>query len=269
MIAVRTLAGLCICLFPGTGPAGEGKPLIVAHRGLLRHAPENTLPNFRACMELRVGFEFDVRRTKDEQLICIHDSTVDRTTNGTGTVSEMTLKEVRQLDAGSWFDPRFAGEKVPTVEEILRLVAKYRQHDILIAVDLKVPNVEKEIVDLGEKFKVLHRLLFISRTISEPTVRQELRKTSAKVHVAVVADNAEEFPKAVSDSGADWIYVRFLPSKEQIEEARRGKKRVFIAGPTVADNLPKNWQHAVTAGIDAILTDYPLELRSAFRKERK
>jgi glycerophosphoryl diester phosphodiesterase len=59
-------------------------PLIVAHRGLLHHAPENTLANFRACLELRLGFEFDVEQTKDGHLVCIHDGTVDRTTNGTG-----------------------------------------------------------------------------------------------------------------------------------------------------------------------------------------
>jgi len=57
-------------------------PLIVAHRGLLHHAPENTLAYFRACLELRIGFEFDVERTKDGQLVCVHDDTVDRTTNG-------------------------------------------------------------------------------------------------------------------------------------------------------------------------------------------
>ena len=62
--------------------AAEPRPLIVAHRGLLRHAPENTLANFRACLELRLGFEFDVQATKDGQLVCIHDGTVDRTTTG-------------------------------------------------------------------------------------------------------------------------------------------------------------------------------------------
>jgi glycerophosphoryl diester phosphodiesterase len=262
------MLGFCL-IFTIASAAESQQPLIVPHRGLLRHAPENTLANFRACLELRLGFEFDVRLTKDGHPVCLHDSTVDRTTNGTGNVSDLTLKDVRKLDAGSWFDPKFAGEMVPTIAEIFQLIVEYRQHYILVAVDLKVPNVEKEIVVLAEKHKVLHRLLFIGSTITEPSVRQDLRKASAKAHVAVVANNAEEFPKAVSDSGADWVYVRFLPSKEQIEEARRVKKRVFIAGATVAGNLPKNWLHAATVGADAILTDYPLEMRSVFRKEGK
>ena len=63
------------------GNAADPQPLIVARRGLLLHAPENTLANFRACLELRLGFEFDVERTKDGHLVCIHDGTVDRTTS--------------------------------------------------------------------------------------------------------------------------------------------------------------------------------------------
>jgi glycerophosphoryl diester phosphodiesterase len=65
--------------------------------------------NFRACLELRLGFEFDVQRSKDGQLVCIHDNTVDRTTNGTGNVAELTLEQIRRLDAGNWFDLKFAG----------------------------------------------------------------------------------------------------------------------------------------------------------------
>lgn len=103
---IRSLVLLLFCV-----TAGEAsEPLIVAHRGLLHHAPENTLANFRACLELRLGFEFDVEVTKDGELVCIHDSTLDRTTNGTGKVSEHTLAEIRNLDAGSWFAPKFANE---------------------------------------------------------------------------------------------------------------------------------------------------------------
>jgi len=240
--------------------------LIVAHRGLFLHAPENTLPNFRACLELRLGFEFDVQRTKDGHLVCIHDNTVDRTTNGMGRVSELTLADIRELDAGRLFDANFAGEKVPTVEEVLKLGAKYRQHEVLIAVDLKAEDVEQEVVRLAEKHNVLNRLLFIGRAISEPTVRRAIRGTSRKAHVATVANVSKEFPKAVSDADSDWVYVRYLPSQEEIDTARRAGKRVFIAGSTVSGNAPENWQQAVRVGIDGILTDYPLDLRSARRQ---
>src|SRR5260221_14149991 len=86
-------------------------PLTVAHRGLLQHAPENTLANFRACLELRLGFEFDVQRTKDGKLVCIHDDTLNRTTNGTAKGVDLTLEEIRRLDSGTWFDSKFAGKQ--------------------------------------------------------------------------------------------------------------------------------------------------------------
>jgi glycerophosphoryl diester phosphodiesterase len=245
------------------------QPLIVAHRGLLHHAPENTLANFRACLELRLGFEFDVERTKDGHLVCIHDNTVDRTTNGTGKVSDLTLAQIRELDAGSWFDTRFAGEKVPTIDEVFLLVAEYRQHDVLIAVDLKAENVGEDVVRLAERHEVLHRLLFIGRTITEPELRKQIKVTSAKAHTAAVANNAEEFTNALFAENADWVYVRFLPTKDQIEAVHIAKQRAFIAGPTVAGSEPENWQHCADAELDGILTDYPLELRAVLKQMPK
>lgn len=255
------LSVLCILAVHLDATAAEPQPLIVAHRGLLRHAPENTLANFRACLELRLGFEFDVERTKDGHLVCIHDSTVDRTTNGTGKVSELPLAEIKELDAGSWFDPKFAGEKVPTVDEVLKLISEYRHHDVLIAVDLKATNVGQDVVRLAEKHNVLHRLLFIGTTISEPFVREEIKAASKQAQTAVVANNADEFPAALGADDGDWVYFRYLPTEKQIKSVHQADKRAFIAGSTVSGNLPDNWRLAATVGIDAVLTDYPLELR--------
>ena len=259
------LSALCLLVVPLMSVADE--PLIVAHRGLLLHAPENTLANFRACLELRLGFEFDVEKTKDGHLVCIHGDTVDRTSNGTGKVSDLTLEELRSLDAGSWFDPRFAGEKVPTIDEILKLVAEYQQHDFLIAVDLKAEGVEQEVVLLAEMHKVLHMLLFIGRTISEPHVRDQIRSVSKKAHTAAVANSTEEFPKALAALNADYVYFRYLPPKDQMESVRSAGKRAFIAGAKVSGNVPENWQHAVDLRIDGILTDYPFELADVLRHQ--
>lgn len=243
--------------------AAPAEPLIVGHRGMLLDAPENTLPGFRACLELRLGFEFDVRRTKDGALVCLHDSTVDRTTDGSGKVSDLTLAEIRELDAGGWFHPSFAGEKVPTVEEVLTLIAQYKRHEVLVAVDLKAENVEEEVVRLAEKQDVLERLLFIGRTITEPTVRQTIRKASGKAQIAILANRPEELPKATGDADADWVYLRYFPSKHEMSAVRESGKRSFITSVTV--DLPDNWQRAVAAGISAMLTDYPLELRTHSR----
>lgn len=258
---------LCLLLMHTTANAADtSQPLIVAHRGLLHHAPEDTLSNFRACLELRLGFEFDVRRTRDGELVCIHDETVDRTTNGTGKVTDLSLEEIRQLDAGSWFDSHFTGEVVPTVEEVLALVANYKHHNVLIAVDLKARDAEAEVVRLARKHKVLHRLLFIGRTISETAVRDQIRQTSNTAQSAALANTPLELPSALEETNADWVYVRFIPTGEQMDAVRASGKQAFIAGVTVAGHLPDNWQRAADSGIAAILTDHPLKLRTIFRR---
>ena len=273
----RCLVGIVLAIFisapvvfaPVISAAENGRPYIVAHRGLLKHAPENTLANFRACLELRLGFEFDVERTKDGHLVCIHDSTVNRTTNGKGKVTEMTLAEIKKLDAGSWFGKEFAGERVPTVAQVLELVAEYRDHDVLIAVDLKSVNVEKEVTQLAVKHKVLHRLLFIGRAILRPSIRHTIREVSPAANTAAVANTSGEFQLSLNAPDANWVYVRYLAPMEQVEAVHRANKRTFIAGVSVSGNVPTNWRLASAAGIDAILTDYPLELRATLREDQR
>ena len=105
-----------------------------AHRGDQKAAPENTLAAIRLAVEKGAAqIEFDIYQTVDKQLVVIHDGTVDRTTNGKGAVNKFRFEDIRALDAGSWFAPKFAGEKVPTLEEVLRLVP----HTILCNVHLK------------------------------------------------------------------------------------------------------------------------------------
>lgn len=259
---------LGLLLFGPRADADERpRPLIVAHRGLLKHAPENTLAGFRACLELRMGFEFDVQRTREGSLVCIHDDTVDRTTNGKGKIAELSLGAVRGLDAGSWFDPMFAGEKVPTIVEVMQLLSQYQQHDVLVAADLKAGDERQaqEVATLALKANVLHRVLFIGSTISSPQVREAILKTAPRAQVAVLANNAAEFPAAVADPKAGWVYVRFIPTREQVAAARDARKKVFIAGVTVAGLVPDNWKQAADAGVDGILTDYALELRSELK----
>ena len=93
---------------------------VAAHRGWSEKYPENTMLAYRKAAELGVDqIEIDVRVTKDDQLVIIHDATVDRTTNGSGRVDSMTLEELRALDAGSWKGEEFAGERIPTLDEFI------------------------------------------------------------------------------------------------------------------------------------------------------
>lgn len=97
---------------------------IVCHRGAKHVAPENTLASAEAALTLGGSvIELDVRQSADGVLYVMHDETVDRTTNGKGSISELQSSEIDQLDAGSWFDARFAGERVPRLETFLRALA--------------------------------------------------------------------------------------------------------------------------------------------------
>lgn len=104
--------------------APSGLPVIVVgHRGTTRFAPENTLAAFDKAIEMGArSIEMDVRMTSDGKFVIMHDPWVDRTTDGSGLVSDLTLAEIRKFDAGSWFSPEFAGERVPTLREALRKI---------------------------------------------------------------------------------------------------------------------------------------------------
>jgi glycerophosphoryl diester phosphodiesterase len=100
-------------------------PLVVGHRGSAGTSPENTIASFRAAREAKADWvEFDVRMTKDGQPVVIHDATVERTAGRQGQVALLALSELRALDAGGWFDERFRGERIPSLAEVLALLAQ-------------------------------------------------------------------------------------------------------------------------------------------------
>jgi glycerophosphoryl diester phosphodiesterase len=244
-------------------------PLPVAHRGLFRHAPENTLAAFAACLELRLGIELDVRRSKDGHLVVLHDADLKRTTNGSGKVADRTLAELKKLDAGRWFDPAFAGQRIPTLDEVFALVAARGHADTLVAVDLKIDDgqVEADIVRLAKKHGVLGRILCIGTTIESPAVRRRLRQAAPAAPAAVLAQTAGDLAKALAEKDADWVYVRFVPTAAEVAQAHKAGKKVFVSGKVVAGKEVKNWQAARAAGVDALLTDHPLACRQAWRGE--
>src|SRR5713226_3973035 len=110
--------------------------LVIGHRGASGHAPENTLASFKKAVALGATFiETDLHLSRDARLVAIHDATVNRTTNGQGVVHDMTLAELRRLDAGSWFGSEFAGERIPMLEELLEFSKK---NDVVFYMELKL-----------------------------------------------------------------------------------------------------------------------------------
>ena len=246
------------------------RPALIAHRGMLRDAPENTLTAFAACIHLGLGFELDVRRTKDGTLIVLHDEAVDRTTDGKGKVAELTLEQVKKLDAGRRFDPALAGQRVPTLDEVFALIHE-RKSSVPVAIDLKIsdPTYEADVVTLANKHGVLAQLVFIGRTIDEPAVRKKLREADRSAQVCVLAQTAKGLAGAINATDADWVYTRFVPTAEEAESVRKAGKKLFLSGPPVNQYHAENFRQALAIRADAMLTDFPLECRRLWREGKK
>lgn len=156
----------------------DGKKfLIIAHRGASAHAPENTIESFRLAKDLGADYiELDIQMSKDGHLIVMHDLTVDRTTDGTGNVKDLTLEEIKRLDAGSWFSDEFKGAKVPTLEEVFETFG----HDINYKIEIKHPQIyvgiEEKLLRLLDKYHLTGNVAAKGKVIIQSFDEDSLKK---------------------------------------------------------------------------------------------
>ena len=140
------------------------RPLNFAHRGASHEAPANTLAAFLLAVDLGAeGIELDVHLSKDGELVVIHDFDVAATTDSQGPVRAKTLAELKELDAGSWFDPVFAGQRIPTLQEVIDAVG----HRLLLNIELKVKSwsdggLAAKVVRLVEQNGLVDRVVLSS-----------------------------------------------------------------------------------------------------------
>ncbi len=142
----------------------QNRPLIFGHRGAPRQAPQNTLAAFRAAANIGAdGVELDVQLTKDGVPVVIHNRTVDETTNGSGPVAEMTLSQVKKLDAGFSFSPEFGGEQIPMLEDALSTLGQR----LLFNIELKPAGQRSvelvaAVAEIVQRLKMSRRVWFSS-----------------------------------------------------------------------------------------------------------
>ena len=233
------------------------RPIIFAHRGDLAHAPENTLPAFQQAIQKGAdGVELDVKLTADGHVIVIHDSTVDRTTDGKGRVASLPLEAIRKLDAGKWFNEKFAGTKVPLLEEVFEVVGK----DKMINIELKDYTVShdglvKKVCELIKRHDNHNQILFSSFFPSTLKVAAQALPEIPRGLLAMpglLGLWTRSFGFMFGDYQALHPYISST-SREQMQRAHRLKRRVHVW--TV--NKPEDIIQLKEWGVDGIITDDP------------
>ena len=257
---------LLIVLLLATRVSWAADPILVGHRGLLRHAPENTLPTFAVCLELGIGFELDIRTTRDGHLVVIHDDSLERTTDGGNrSIRSINLDEARTLDAGSWFNDVFAGVRIPTLEETLALVQSKKRKNTIIALNVKqlTSEGEKQVVELTTKYGLLNDCFAFDQ---DDAMSRRLKKLNPKFRIGQNVSRGT-LEARLNEGLLDVFLVTFVPTSEQVTLLRQnGKQIVFnFGGDGESRRNPETWNRARAAGIDGMLTDFPLECRRAWR----
>jgi glycerophosphoryl diester phosphodiesterase len=238
--------------------------LLIAHRGASGHAPENTLAAFKKAVALGATFiETDLQLTRDTRLVAIHDETVNRTTNGKGAVHDMTLAEIRRLDAGSWFGSEFAGERLPTLDEILEFAKK---HDVVFYLELKPAGSwggEHALISSLRESGQIARTVVIS---FDASILAAVRKIEPTLMTALLYDGQIEKPlERALEVGARQLAVRGDLVTPWLLTAAR-KKDLQIVCWTI--NHSAHMRLLMSAGVDGIMSDYPDRLVASDKKSR-
>ncbi|OMP68378.1 glycerophosphodiester phosphodiesterase [Domibacillus epiphyticus] len=232
-------------------------PVIFAHRGASGTHPENTMAAFEAAAKLGAGgIELDVQVTKDGEIVIIHDETVNRTTNGQGFIQRMTYKEVAGLDAGSWFDTTFAGEKVPTLDEFFTWASG---NELQINIELKtnkVPyhGIEQKVLELIEDYRMRGRVIISSFNLDS------VRRVIELDPYIAVAGLVWRIPREAV-MNAKKLGLTALHTQVSFALSEYGKAAVNsgILLRLYTINEKREWMRVKESGmpIEAIITDFP------------
>lgn len=268
LAALATTLGLAVPA--ATAGGGADDVATVAHRGSSAMAPENTLASVRLAVRQGADYiENDIMRTKDGALVVMHDLTLTRTTNveevfpdrAPWNTADFTLAEIKQLDAGSWFAPQFAGQRVPTLREWVEAVGP-RTGMLLEAKDpWAFPGIEVDIDRELNSIKAFRKALADDRVIMQAGDVPFLEAYAAIAHEVPIARLYYTRPtdaELVADS--EWL-DGVNPALGNIDEAivdRIHELGMFTHVWTV--NLGRDMYRGIAWGVDGIITDYPTVL---------
>jgi glycerophosphoryl diester phosphodiesterase len=264
-------------------PPHKQDVLNIAHRGASAYAPEHTLASYELGEKMKGDYiEIDVQMTKDGHLIVMHDETVDRTTNGTGRVKDLTLEEIKALDAGSWFNeaypeyakPEYVGLKVPTLEEVFKKFRKGSKYYIETKSPHLYPGVEEKLVEMLDRYGLTHKESLKKRqVIIQSFSRESLLKVrrlnpdiplvqlyDAQASANITDEELREVKKYAIGIG---------PNYQRID--RDVVKRVHKYGLEINPytvNSKEDMRRLIGWGVDGIITNHPDWLHQVLKERR-
>jgi len=224
-------------------------PLVFGHRGAKAYAPMNTLAAFVLAADQGAhGVELDVHRSRDGYPVILHDFTLEDTTNAQGRVTDMTLADLKALDAGSWFGPQFVGVQIPTLDEVFEAVGQRLFVNVEIKAETEESDgVEEVVADCIRRHNMAARVIVSS--FNPPTLVR-FRALMPDVPVGYLYEGA--------DVPQDAIYEAFHPYREHVTaemvEACRARNQ-YLNVWTVND--PQTAVALVEMGVHGIITDNP------------
>ncbi len=250
-------ASVCPALADGL----KKHPLVIAHRGGSKWAPENTIAAFAKSLDAHAdGVELDIHRCKSGELVVIHDETLERTTDGKGFVKDKTLDELKKLSAGRWFDEQFAAEKLPVLDEVLKLA----NGKMIVNIEIKnspieYPGIEDDLAKVLQDYKYPDKILISSfdheliRRVHKKMPQYQVAFLDAGI-VADVGDYADKIGAKAWNAGF---------SELRADAVERAHKAGLAVNVWTVDGH-KKWNEAVDMKVDGIVTDDPAGLLQFF-----
>lgn len=233
-------------------------PIVEAHRGDSSNAPENTIAAFKRAVDRGVEWiELDVHPTRDGKLVVIHDDKLERTTTGSGPVADHSLEEIKKLDAGAWFDPKYVGERVPALAEVVRLVAPTKTRlNIEIKHSSRVEGVVAIVAELLRTAGCEHRFVVSSFDLA---ALRAMRRVAPEVALALIGNGPEILATALAEN-IPWIHASWKTAyPDVIEAAHAHGLQVNIW--TMDD--PAQYEHWGRRGTDKLCTNRPERMLAA------
>ncbi|MCQ6277483.1 glycerophosphodiester phosphodiesterase [Bacillus sp. V3B] len=229
---------------------------IIAHRGASSLAPENTFAAFDKAVECNVDYiELDIQMSKDHKMIVMHDVTVDRTTNGSGSVFDLTLKELKKLDAGAWFHSSFSGERIPTLQEVFK---KYMGKTGLL-IEIKhphlYPGIESRLGKVLKSHKNIQEKIIIQSF--DANVIKRIKQHLPNIPTCLLLTGLEKITEESLRNYSKFANYVSLPS--YMLNSILVKKIHSYGMKVITWNVhsKREFQNVSSMGIEAIVTDNP------------